>query len=131
MYKYQHGGDVYSNKLAPNGKPFVDFSANINPLGIPNGVKVALRNALKQCVNYPDPFCRELRIATAKFLQVAEENIFFGMKYVFGHVHINPCAADYYGNCRCVSAARVSYTPVDLDQLLKEMDPSAGERIGY
>ena len=78
MYKYQHGGDVYSNKLAPNGKPFVDFSANINPLGIPNGVKVALRNALKQCVNYPDPFCRELRTATASFLQVAEENIFFG-----------------------------------------------------
>ena len=78
MYKYQHGGDVYSNKLAPNGKPFVDFSANINPLGIPNGVKVALRNALKQCVNYPDPFCRELRTATANFLQVAEENIFFG-----------------------------------------------------
>ena len=78
MYKYQHGGDVYSNKLAPNGKPFVDFSANINPLGIPNGVKVALRNALKQCVNYPDPFCRELRTATANFLKVAEENIFFG-----------------------------------------------------
>lgn len=78
MYKYQHGGDVYSNKLAPDGKPFVDFSANINPLGIPNGIKVAIRNALKQCVNYPDPFCRELRTATAEFLHVAEDNIFFG-----------------------------------------------------
>ena len=61
----------------------------------------------------------------------AEEDIFFGMKYIFGHVHINPCAADKYGNCRCVSAARVNYTPVDLDQLLKEMDPLSGERVGY
>ena len=61
----------------------------------------------------------------------AEEDIFFGMKYVYGHVHINPCEADFYGNCRCVSAARINYTPVDLDKLLKEMDPRAGERIGY
>jgi calcineurin-like phosphoesterase family protein len=59
------------------------------------------------------------------------DDIFFGMKYIYGHVHINPCAADKYGNCRCVSAARVSYTPVDLDMLLEEMDPRAGERIGY
>ena len=61
----------------------------------------------------------------------AEEDIFYGMKYVFGHVHINPCDADHYGNCACVSAARVNYTPVDLDQLLKTMDPNGGERIGY
>lgn len=60
-----------------------------------------------------------------------EEDIFFGMKYVYGHVHIKPCDADKYGNCRCVSAARINYTPVDLDQLLKEMDPLDGERIGY
>ena len=60
-----------------------------------------------------------------------EEDIFYGMKYVFGHVHDKKCAADFYGNCRCVSVERTNYEPVDLDQLLKEMDPSAGERIGY
>lgn len=78
MYKYEHGGDIYSQKLAPNGKPFVDFSANINPLGLPLGVREALKNALKNCVNYPDSFCRELRAATAAYLGVNEDYIFFG-----------------------------------------------------
>ena len=61
----------------------------------------------------------------------AEEDIFYGMKYIFGHVHDKKCAADFYGNCRCVSVERTNYEPVDLDQLFKEMDPSAGERIAY
>lgn len=78
MYKYQHGGDVYSDRLAPNGKAFVDFSANINPLGLPNGVKVAIKSALKNCINYPDPFCRDLRTAVANYLNVTEGTIFFG-----------------------------------------------------
>lgn len=78
MYKYQHGGDIYTEKLAANGKPFVDFSANINPLGLPAGVKKAITGALRQCVNYPDPFCRELAEATGAFLQVPQDYIFFG-----------------------------------------------------
>lgn len=78
MYKYEHGGDIYSQELSPTGKPFVDYSANINPLGIPNGVKQAIKDALRTCVNYPDPFCRKLAKATADFLGVKEEYLFFG-----------------------------------------------------
>ena len=78
MYKYEHGGDIYSEKLAPNGKPFIDFSANINPLGIPQGVKKVMLDALKLCVNYPDPFCRDLTSATAKYFHVKPEYFFFG-----------------------------------------------------
>ena len=33
--KYQHGGDIYSNKVS------IDYSANINPLGLPQGVNAA------------------------------------------------------------------------------------------
>ena len=61
----------------------------------------------------------------------AEEDIFCGMKYIYGHVHEKPCAADKYGNCRCVSVERINYTPVDLDQLIAQMDPLNGEKIGY
>lgn len=78
MYKYEHGGDIYSQELSAAGKPFVDYSANINPLGIPNGVKNAIKNALRLCVNYPDPFCRKLAADTAKFLGVPKEYLFFG-----------------------------------------------------
>ena len=78
MYKYEHGGDIYTQKLAPNGKPFVDYSANINPLGLPAGIRRAVKLALKDCVNYPDPFCRELAEAMSKYMQLPKEYFFFG-----------------------------------------------------
>ena len=68
MYKYEHGGDIYSQETTADGKRFVDFSANINPLGLPLGVKEAVKSALKSCINYPDAFCRRLTGATAEFL---------------------------------------------------------------
>ena len=48
MKKYQHGGDVYSNKTE------YDFSANINPLGMPESVKIKLRESIEMCEHYPD-----------------------------------------------------------------------------
>lgn len=78
MYKYEHGGDIYSQELSAAGKPFVDYSANINPLGIPKGIKEAIKNGLCSCVNYPDPFCRKLAAATAAYLGIKEEYLFFG-----------------------------------------------------
>ena len=78
MYKYEHGGDIYTERTTKDGKLFVDFSANINPLGLPNGIKEAVKHALKGCVNYPDPFCRELAQATGEYLQVPQEYLFFG-----------------------------------------------------
>ncbi len=78
MYKYEHGGDIYSQEQSATGKPFVDFSANINPLGVPQGVKEAIIGAIDDCINYPDPFCRKLTQATAEFLGVRPETLFFG-----------------------------------------------------
>ena len=78
MYKYEHGGDIYSQESTGDGKRCVDFSANINPLGLPQGVKEAVKSALKNCVNYPDAFCRRLTQATAEFLGVQPEHLFFG-----------------------------------------------------
>ena len=39
--QYQHGGDIYSNKVS------MDYSANINPLGLPQGVKEELARCIK------------------------------------------------------------------------------------
>jgi threonine-phosphate decarboxylase len=65
MYKYAHGGDIYgsSNKI----QGLLDYSVNINPLGLPESVKKAVQNSLRDCENYPDPFCRKL---TAKISDV-------------------------------------------------------------
>lgn len=52
--KYSHGGDIYSRHIEH------DFSANINPLGIPDEVLFEISEAIWRCENYPDPECRKL-----------------------------------------------------------------------
>lgn len=79
MIKYIHGGDIYS--LAEQGikeEDILDFSANINPLGMPEKVRKAAVKALEQCSCYPDPLCRKLRQAVAEKEQVPEEFLIFG-----------------------------------------------------
>lgn len=55
--KHVHGGDIYRY---PN---VLDFSANCNPCGIPEGVKAAAVKALERAQNYPDVSCSELKRA--------------------------------------------------------------------
>ena len=60
--KHIHGGDIYADNW--NEEP-LDFSANINPLGMPDSVREAAQQAIAGCLHYPDPFCRALRRAIA------------------------------------------------------------------
>lgn len=57
--KYQHGGDIYTEGLL-KGRTLLDFSSNINPLGIPNSFKAHIEEALISCERYPDVYYREL-----------------------------------------------------------------------
>ena len=50
-----HGGDIYKYENV------TDFSANINPMGIPESVREAVVNSLEMCKNYPQMFCDDLR----------------------------------------------------------------------
>ena len=52
MYTYVHGGDVYT---ASGKKNLADYSANINPLGLPQSVKKAIVKSIAGCADYPDP----------------------------------------------------------------------------
>lgn len=76
MYKYVHGGDVYSARQMTDAPVILDFSSNINPLGLPEEVKHAIIDILPQCEKYPDPFCRELVSALATYEQTHENLIF-------------------------------------------------------
>ena len=51
----EHGGD-WTGRL-------LDFSANVSPLGLPEGVRQAAAKALERSDRYPDPLCRDLRRA--------------------------------------------------------------------
>ena len=41
------------------GRDALDFSANVSPLGLPEGVARAITAALPTADRYPDPLCRE------------------------------------------------------------------------
>lgn len=71
---YTHGGDIYSHPVR------MDYSANINPLGLPEGVKRELEQCLREnvCAIYPDSGCRALKKALAAYHQVPEEWISCG-----------------------------------------------------
>ncbi len=69
---YQHGGDIYTNRNA------VDFSANINFMGMPESVKEAAEKAVSASIYYPDVRCAELRRAIGAMEHVNEEHIFCG-----------------------------------------------------
>ncbi len=68
----KHGGDIYTYKNC------TDFSASINPLGMPKAVAAAAAEALGRSVHYPDPACREVKAALSRREGVAEAQIFCG-----------------------------------------------------
>lgn len=74
MYQYVHGG------YAPHQKntQLLDFSANINPLGMPDSVRKALAQSIEVSSAYPDPFCAALTRELGKKLQVKKNHILCG-----------------------------------------------------
>lgn len=67
-----HGGDVYRNKIDH------DFSINVNPLGMPEGVRRVLRESVDGWSRYPDPECGRLRSLLADRHQIDGRRIIFG-----------------------------------------------------
>ena len=72
-----HGGDVWAHRER-FGAVRADFSASTNPLGMPSAAAGAARAALRQADRYPDPSCRGLRRAIARFEGVPEKTVLCG-----------------------------------------------------
>ena len=72
-----HGGD-WAGYRARFGHDALDFSANVSPLGLPQGVADAIVAALPTADRYPDPLCRELRTALSRAEQLPEPWILCG-----------------------------------------------------
>ncbi len=67
-----HGGDIYTHKN------MLDYSANINPLGIPQSIVDAVTQGAKRSAEYPDVKCRELKKALSQHEAIPEEHIICG-----------------------------------------------------
>lgn len=69
---HQHGGDIYHHKN------ILDFSANINLLGIPQGVVKAACEGASLSYQYPDIQCTKLREAISKAEGISMDHIICG-----------------------------------------------------
>ena len=67
-----HGGDIYRNKV------HMDFSVNVNPLGIPNGVMSALEQGIRKAEVYPDPKCESLKNTIAEHFAMTSGSVVCG-----------------------------------------------------
>ncbi len=56
----------------------LDFSANINPLGMPDSVRNAIIQSADQWTQYPDPVCTKLTQGLAQTYNISADNIICG-----------------------------------------------------
>lgn len=80
MKRSEHGGDVLrvARELGVPPSAILDFSASINPLGMPPGVRQAALAALEQSTHYPELDAASLTEALAAHLGLPAANILPG-----------------------------------------------------
>lgn len=76
MKKFEHGGNIYENQ--PGGKAWLDFSANINPLGLATSARDAIESSIGDLIHYPDPEAKELLGAIAEHYNLPLEGLVAG-----------------------------------------------------
>ena len=77
---FTHGGNVYKVSREKNIpiEEIIDFSANINPLGLSEVGNERLKAAWAGVLNYPDPEYVALRGELAKVHGCRKDNIYLG-----------------------------------------------------
>jgi len=75
-----HGGnrEALARRAGCRRDDLLDFSANINPLGMPLSGQEALGRAMQALADYPDPDCTALRAEVGHVLAVAPERVLAG-----------------------------------------------------
>ena len=86
--RFLHGGNIYAAD-APEGG-WLDFSANINPLGLSAAVRASIAANIPNIVHYPDPEGRVLKEALAARYGLCRDALVLGngaaeLLYVFFH----------------------------------------------
>lgn len=75
-----HGGNIYkiAKQYNINRDEIIDFSSNINPLGMPASLKEKISAGLDMLQHYPDPDYTDLRESLADYHSLNIENIITG-----------------------------------------------------
>ena len=86
--RFEHGGNIYQSN--PSQTHWLDFSANINPLGLSPNVKKMIQLHVDDIIHYPDPQGRQLKDALHVQYQIPASSILLGngaaeLFYVYMH----------------------------------------------
>lgn len=76
--RFEHGGNIYKLARENGREDYIDFSANINPLGISEMGKEAYHKAIDNLLDYPDPDYIALLEDISSFHDVELKDIFVG-----------------------------------------------------
>jgi threonine-phosphate decarboxylase len=74
---FLHGGNIYEIKRRYK-KDVIDFSANINPLGLTEDIKREFIRCYELIFHYPDPDAKDLIRQIAGYRGIDEDNILIG-----------------------------------------------------
>ncbi|WP_084295155.1 threonine-phosphate decarboxylase CobD [Caldanaerobius polysaccharolyticus] len=76
----EHGGNIYkaAEQYGIDLDAIVDYSDNVNPLGVPYSAKEGILNNIDALSHYPDPEYKQLRKAISEYTSVDFENIIVG-----------------------------------------------------
>ena len=80
MIQDSHGGNIYllAERLGIAESDIIDFSASINPLGVPKSVQEAMRQNMQYLFNYPDPDTKRLRLKISENIGISPNSIICG-----------------------------------------------------
>ena len=75
-----HGGDIHaaSRRTGIPARRIIDFSASINPLGVPEGAARLMRARIKDLPHYPEPLSEGLSARIAASLGMDEASVVCG-----------------------------------------------------
>ncbi|MDR3349068.1 MAG: threonine-phosphate decarboxylase CobD [Acidaminococcales bacterium] len=118
--KFEHGGNIYQAARLTGKTPELDFSANINPLGLSDKVRRAIADNIAQVVHYPDPAAFELREAISLHYGVRPDALALG----------NGAAELIYLLCHVLRPARV-FLPVPSFSEYERAALAVGARVEY
>ena len=135
---FTHGGNIYAEK-SPCGR-WLDYSANINPLGLPESVKKSILKHIDGLVHYPDPEGRDLKQAISAHYGVDSRQVILGngaaeLFYVYFHSKRPkrvllpvPSFSEYEKAARCCGAEikyfylqEAEYFQLDIEGLGKDL----------
>lgn len=120
--KAEHGGNIYaaSRNSQQRGEVWLDYSANINPLGLASSVKAAMLQAIDSVIHYPDVDAYDLKQAICRNYGISSELITVGngaveLLYVLSHIiqphNVLVMAPTFseYERAACAAGAQISY----------------------